>query len=114
MPCYQVRTYSVEFKAGNRAIFDAAVKALGWRFSNVAADSDNVVAFEGGMIKIDLASGKATVKELPGQTTYQDKLNALKRSYSRQAINAASKRMGWQVGTAVGVQDKGRLMRRVG
>jgi len=111
MPCYEVRTYSVEFKAGNRAIFDAAVKALGWTPQNVSAD---VVSFEGGLIRIDLASGQATVMEIPGQTTYQEKLNALKRSYSRQAINAAGKRMGWQVGTAVGVQDKGRLMKRVG
>jgi hypothetical protein len=111
MPCYQVRTYSVEFKAGNRAIFDAAVKALNWTPRNV---SDDVVSFEGGKILIDLASGKATVRENTGQTTYQDKLNELKRSYSRQAINAAGKRMGWQVGTAVGVQDKGRLMKRVG
>lgn len=111
MPCYEVRTYSVEFKAGNRAIFDAAVKALGWKSQNV---SDGVVSFEGGNIIIDLNSGKATVREIPGQTTYQEKLNALKRSYSRQAVNAAAKRMGWQVGTAVGVQDKGRLMKRVG
>jgi hypothetical protein len=111
MPCYQVRTYSVEFKAGNRAIFDAAVNALGWKAQNV---SDSVVSFDGGMIRIDLASGKATVMEQPGQMTYQEKLNALKRSYSRQAVNAAAKRMGWQVGTAVGVQDKGRLMKRVG
>lgn len=113
MPCYEVRTYSVEFKAGNRAIFDAAVKALGWTPQNVSAD---VVSFERGNIRIDLASGKATVTEIVGrgQTSYQSKLNELKRSYSRQAINAAGKRMGWQVGTAVGVQDKGRLMKRVG
>ena len=111
MPCYQVRTYSVEFKAGNRAIFDAAVKALGWTPQNV---SDGIVSFEGGNVIIDLNNGQATVREIPGQTTYQEKLNALKRSYSRQAINAAGKRMGWQVGTAVGVQDKGRLMKRVG
>ena len=111
MPCYQVRTYSVEFKAGNRAIFDAAVKALGWTPFDITATT---VAFDGGKILIDLASGQATIREIPGQTTYQEKLNALKRSYSRQAINAAGKRMGWQVGTAVGVQDKGRLMKRVG
>ena len=29
MPCYEVRTYSVEFKAHNRAILDLALKALG-------------------------------------------------------------------------------------
>ena len=95
MPCYEVRTYSVEFKAGNRAIFDAAVKALGWTPQNV---SDGVVSFEGGNILIDLNSGKATVRENTGQTTYQERLNALKRSYSRQAINAVGKRIGWQVG----------------
>jgi hypothetical protein len=107
MPCYQVRTYSVEFKAHNRAILDLALKSLDW--IREPTGSDKVLSFQNGAIVINLDKGTAQIR-----AGYQEKLNALRRSYSRQAVNAAAKRMGWQVGTAVGVQDKGRLMKRVG
>ena len=106
MPCYEVQTYSIEFKASNRALLDAAMKSLSW-----VPDSSGTefVTLLGGGIVLNLKTGMATV-----QDGCREHLNTLKRAYSRQAIGAAARTNKWQLGTAEGVKNKGLLMRRVG
>lgn len=87
MPCYEVRTMSVEFKAENKQLLDAAI-----RNSNVLVTSKNngVIEFAYGKIVLDTNTGIAKV-----QDGFQDKLNELKRAYSKECIKAAAKKMQW-------------------
>lgn len=89
MPCYEVRTVSVEFKADNRQLLDAAIKATGmmiWQH-----DTD-VINLEYGSVILDLTTGTAKI-----QDGYQDKLNELKRAYSKECVKAAAKKAAWNV-----------------
>lgn len=90
MPCYEVRTVSVEFKADNRQLLDAAIKAIGleayWH------TKDRVDIGLGNNIRLDLESGKALI-----QDGYQGKLNELKRAYSKECVKAAAKKASWNV-----------------
>ena len=88
MPCYEVRTMSVEFKAENRQLLNQAIKAM-----NVLAMDDNEgLRLWGGAVVLNLKAGTATVRE-----GYQDQLNALKRQYSKECVKAAAKKMQWAV-----------------
>lgn len=90
MPCYEVRTLSVEFKADNRQLLDAAIKAIGlqayWH------TEDRVDVGLGNNIILDLSSGGAKIRD-----GYQDKLNELKRAYSKECVKAAAKKAAWNV-----------------
>ena len=89
MPCWEVRTVSVEFRAENRTLLGAAIKAVDAETRLLA---DGRYALYGGAIKLDLANGKAEVEE-----GYQFLLNKLKQAYSREAVKAAAKRCQWGV-----------------
>lgn len=106
MPCYQIRTMSVEFKADNRDLLDAALAALGWK---VFEQFSGQLIVGNGEIKINLKAGIAEV-----QIGAQSKLNELKRAYARQSINAAAKKAGWQVSSSLGVATSGKLIKRAG
>lgn len=88
MPCYEVRTMSVEFKAENRQLLDAAI-----RNSNilmVTRKDQGIIEFAYGKIVLNTSTGVAQV-----QDGYQEKLNELKRAYSKECIKAAAKKMQW-------------------
>ena len=89
MPCYEVRTMSVEFKAENRQLLDAAI-----RNSNILVTGKNegVIEFAYGKIVLNTNTGIAEV-----QDRYQSKLNEIKRNYSKECIKAAAKKMQWNV-----------------
>lgn len=89
MPCYEVRTLSVEFKADNRQLLDTAIKTTGMMIWQHDAD---VINLEYGSIILDLTTGTAKV-----QDGYQDKLNELKRAYSKECVKAAAKKAAWNV-----------------
>ncbi len=89
MPCYEVRTVSVEFHVENRKLLDAAIKSIGCVVS--AATSDKIV-LDYGAVTVDLAAGKALVKE-----GYQNNLNKLKQTYSKECVKAATKKCQWAV-----------------
>ena len=94
MPCWEVRTVNVEFKAAHADLLDKAIKALGWKSQKL--DANNLWVFSGwGAMTLNLATGKSTIRE-----DQQAKLNELKRAYSAQAIKLAAKLNGWQVKTA--------------
>lgn len=89
MPCYEVRTVSVEFKADNRQLLDAAIKAAGLQINN---QDEHRVVLGWGEIILNLDEGTARV-----QDGYQDKLNELKRAYSKECVRAAAKKASWNV-----------------
>jgi len=89
MPCYEVRTVSVEFRAENRKLLDAAIESLGGQMSIVQESGDRLILGYGA-ITLDLAAGRAEVRG-----GYQDRLNELKRAYSREAVKAAAKKCQW-------------------
>ena len=89
MPCYEVRTVSVEFKAENRKLLADAIRATGME---VTGSTDKVITLGYGAIELNLATGKAEIRE--GQ---QGHLNQLKRAYSAEAIKAAAKKCQWGV-----------------
>ena len=99
MPCWEVRTMSVEIRAKHRKLLEQAIEALGWKWENIA---DGILVriegwFEGRFISnwdaftINLASQKAEIE--PRQ---QGLLNNLKQQYSKQALMRAAKLRGWQ------------------
>jgi hypothetical protein len=80
MPCWEVRTVSVEFKAENRKLLDAAIRSIGMG----VREENGLLSLDYGAIKLDLKAGKAEV-----QDGYQNRLNELKQAYSREAVKAA-------------------------
>jgi len=93
MPCWEVRTVSVEFKADNRKLVHAAAESLGMR---VEEQSDGTIWLNAGefpgSIKLDLERGQAEVR-----SGYQRHLNKLKQAYSRECVKTAAKKAGWVV-----------------
>lgn len=90
MPCYEVRTMSVEFKADNRQLLDAAIKAI--VLEAYWHTEDRVDVGLGNNIRLNLSNGVALVA-----VGYQDKLNELKRAYSKECVRAAAKKASWNV-----------------
>jgi len=88
MPCWEVRTMSVEFNAENRDMLDRAIAAVG----ETAIWTGSIVSLYGGAIQIDTESKSARVRD-----GYQNNLNELKRSYSREAVKTAAARAKWAV-----------------
>ena len=105
MPCWEVRTVSVEFYAKNRALLEKSLQELGWRVKENSAQA--IVAFPKdsyNQITLDLMTGQASF--VKGD---QGNLNALKRAYSQQAIKLAAKLNGWQVRSLI--NTKGQLLK---
>lgn len=93
MPCWEVRTVNVEFKAANAALLDKALKELGWQYRV----DGKIVRVSGrsaydSTIELDLVAGRATI-----QPEQQARLNELKRAYAKQAVKLAAKLNGWRV-----------------
>ena len=102
MPCWQVRTISVEFKAQHRDLLDEALNDLGWEVleQNVYGI---LVRPKGSRdsIRLDLVRGEATFDE-----QMQDRLNELKVGYSRAAVRKVAKQKGWQCKFETATQGK--------
>jgi len=87
MPCYEVRTMSVEFQAQNLNVLNDAIKQL-----QLSAEvmSDGNISLHDGNIVLDLKNKTAQVTE-----GYQDRLNQLKRAYSSAALDKVAKMNFW-------------------
>lgn len=93
MPCWEVQRMSVEFRADNRTLLEDAIRALGWGIVDSTATSLTLHA-NGYELRLNLTTGQASIADVPEA---QQRLNSLKRAYSRQAIQAAARRQGWRV-----------------
>ena len=86
MPCYEVRTMSVEFHAQHKSLLITALKNLGWNWRE-----EKGKLFTSYDIEVDLEKQQANVPE-----GCQDQLNRLKRAYSSEAISKVAKVNLWQ------------------
>lgn len=91
MPCYEVRTMSVEFYAQHIKVLERALSELGWKFFKT--NDEERININDGEIVIDLKAGSAKIRE-----TAQDKLNQLKRAYSLESIKTAARNHAWTIG----------------
>ena len=91
MPCYQVRTMSVEFHAKNRGLLERAITALGWSMY-VEGDIMWVTPTNGVGFSLDLKRGQAVIR-----SREQADLNTLKQQYSKEAIKRAASANEWNI-----------------
>ena len=87
MPCYEVRTMSVEFQAQNRIVLNDAIEQLQL---SVEVMLDGKISLHDGNIVLDLETKTAQVTE-----GHQDRLNDLKRAYSSAALDKVAKMNFW-------------------
>ena len=88
MPCYEVRTVTVEFQAKNEGLFLKAVEMMGMQCNEVRP---HVFSLGYNDIVVDLNTQTARAT---GQQT-QNTLNRLKRTYSQAAIDAVCRQNLW-------------------
>ena len=98
MPCWTVQRMSVEFKVANVGLLKSALKRLGWTYNE---QGTRLII---GEITLHLDTQKA---ELP--VSAQPRLNQLKRAYSWEAIQTASRAKGWTATTTNATQTVGRI-----
>lgn len=96
MPCYEVRTVSVEFKVGNIEILKKALAADGWLL-NKMSNSNNLYARHkdsGQSITINMEKGNISSKEY-SEKELTTVTNAIKRAYSGAVIGEVAQRQKW-------------------
>jgi hypothetical protein len=90
MPCYQVNTVSVDFQAGNLALLQKAATVLGLVVTDGGALGREVRDRRGGIV--------ATLRDNIAvcRSEHVATLNKLRVQYSREIVNHACLKMGWQ------------------
>ncbi len=83
MPCYQIRTVSIDFNATNKSILEAALTSLGYQFYY----TNNQMHIKTPNGEIIIANGKATMNQ-----TLQDTLNNIKQAYSKKTIEQVARK----------------------
>lgn len=91
MPCWEVQTTSVEFRAENLPVLKRALDALKLTYTVAGKIVTINPGDDWGQIRIDLAEGQAKYRP-----QCQGQLNEIKRAYSLEAIKTAAKQKGWQ------------------
>ena len=89
MPCYQVNTVSVDFQAGNLALLQKAAASLGLVVVEGALGRE--VRDCNGTVIATLRDNIAVCRPEHVAT-----LNKLRVQYSREIVNHACLKMGWQ------------------
>ena len=82
MPCWEVRTISVEFQAKHRDLLDQAISVVGLRVRELGR---NRIGLNNG-ITLDLDKNTAEFQ----YASQQSDLNRLKQEYSRQVTDRKS------------------------
>lgn len=88
MPCYTVRTVSVELKIADLTVLERGLAAAGFA---VRRTGDVVRATRGGVTAV-IQGGQVTVTE--GNEAV---IPLIKQAYSAEAVRTAAKRFGWDV-----------------
>lgn len=101
MPCYQIRTISVEFKVGNidllrKAIEKVAAKGSICEFKGVHTGTQRIDFYDpaGTRYQLNLDSGKLISTSL-NETQLGKFSNLLKRAYSEQVIDEVARKQKW-------------------
>lgn len=88
MPCWTRQSMSVDMKAADLDLLQAAVDALGFQ----SARTSGYLVLDGRFGRIVIGGGRAELDERDMQT-----LDQIKRGYSQQVLRAAARRSGWTV-----------------
>ena len=85
MPCYEINTMSVEFKAKHKAILLLALKKLGYqtRENNQEQIITNIFSFNLKTQKVSYPRG------------YENQINQIKRAYSQIVLEQVAKKRRW-------------------
>jgi hypothetical protein len=89
MPCYSVNTVSLDFQAGDLTLLQKAAAVLGLAV-RALGDRREVVDRAGNPVAT-LVNGKATCSQTNVAT-----VNKLRVQYSREIVNHAALKLGWQ------------------
>ncbi len=104
MPCYTVRTMSVEFRAAHADVLEEALRSLGWTFTRLArgylVDCDR----SAWSMRLNLDVGTAELR--PDQ---QPRLNELKRAYAAAALGRVAAANRWKITSQPGQPLRGVL-----
>jgi hypothetical protein len=102
MPCYQIRTVSIEFHVGNIDLLKKALEAAGMQKIIIMTgrhSTQEKIVFndqKGILYNINLETGKL----LSQASSYDEKqlgvfANSIKRAYSEQVIDELAKKQRW-------------------
>jgi hypothetical protein len=98
MPCYQIRTVSIEFHVGNVDLLKKALEAAGWNISNIttgAIYAKNNNLRKSIRIGLDSTSTTKITSQEFSQTELNNLNNSIKRAYSEQVIDELAKKQRW-------------------
>lgn len=104
MPCWEVQTTSIEFKAEHLPVLKRALDSLKLPYTVAGAIVTVNPGNDWTQIRIDLTAGQAKYRP-----QCQDTLNRIKRAYSLESIKTAAKQKGWQF--AAKTETAGTLMK---
>lgn len=88
MPCWEVQTMSVEFKAANKELIIKALEANQYRF--VDRGKTIMINTSFGPITLDLEAQQALLDQ-----NQQQHLNELKQAYSEQVLKEVARKRKW-------------------
>jgi len=93
MPCYEIRTVSVQFKAENIGILKRAIEAEG---HTITFEEKTAIGVSVGRrwVAVDLERSTVTSSDM-NQAEISSFANSLKRAYSATVIDEVAKRNKW-------------------
>lgn len=94
MPCWQVQSMSVQFRAEHADLLKKTLDNLGWhyRYDEKSKKLSINPHSDWDRIDIDLVNGVAKLRE-----RVQGKLNELKRAYSATALEVVADKRNWKL-----------------
>lgn len=95
MPCDQIQEVTLDFGKADTAIMKMTLEGLGWKVHSLTAKSLSATK---GNESLTFANGEFSVRNsdrYTGSTSLD--LAEVKRNYSKQTVNFAAKKFGWNV-----------------
>lgn len=89
MPCYQVNTVSLDFQAGDLGLLRQAAAKLGLEV--LESGGQREIVARSGVLVATLVKDKAACREVDVPL-----VNKLRVEYSKQIVNQACLKLGWQ------------------
>ena len=84
MPCWTVKTYSIDFNVSDFSLLEKAAKAIGGEVSYINAQT-KTMSFYIGNGNATISNGQITVRQ-----GFEKTIDQLKRAYTKEVLNAAS------------------------
>lgn len=102
MPCWEVRTITVDFVAANQDVLLRGLKAAG--FTVEQGTDGGLIVTKGPAVAV-IANGQI-------QTVVESMVNRIRRAYATEAVRTSAKRYGWIVQQDRAVADRYVVQRR--